>query len=66
MIVRLLGRRIGYRALESKLQILWNTENFKILNLGNVYFLIKFFSHIGFQTVVLDGPWSGLGWPMDN
>lgn len=55
MIVRLLSRRIDHRALESKLQTLWSTANFKILDFGNNYFLVKFFSDTGFQTAVLDG-----------
>lgn len=57
VISKLLGRRIGYRALESRLQSMWNFDSFKVLDLGNKYFLIKFCSNAGFQKALLDGLW---------
>lgn len=57
VIVKLLGQRIGYRALAAKLQLLWQFDNLKILDLGNDYFLIKFSFLAGIHQAGLEGPW---------
>ncbi|KAJ9169078.1 hypothetical protein P3X46_020546 [Hevea brasiliensis] len=57
MVVRLLGCRIGYKALCNRLNALWNPTGAKIWELGNDYFLIKFTNETDFHRALLDGPW---------
>ncbi|KAJ9159606.1 hypothetical protein P3X46_025103 [Hevea brasiliensis] len=72
MVIRLLGRKVGYRALCNKVQSLWNRGSSKVLDLGNDWFLVQFSSNLYYQSALLDGPWTMLGsylivkpWTMD-
>ncbi|KAJ9177577.1 hypothetical protein P3X46_012784 [Hevea brasiliensis] len=40
VVVKLLGKKVGYRALCSRLQSLWNSGEMKVLELGNEFFLV--------------------------
>lgn len=43
MIVRLLGRKIGYKALELRLKQMWVRNGvINIIDIGNDYFLVPF------------------------
>ncbi|ESR42059.1 hypothetical protein CICLE_v10013460mg, partial [Citrus x clementina] len=43
VVVKLLGRMIGYKALCSQLEILWpNSGRYSVIDLDNGYFLVKF------------------------
>lgn len=61
-MVKLLGRRIGYRALASQLESLWSsTLRFHIIDLENVYFLVRFKSERDVDFVLAQGPWTIMG-----
>lgn len=43
IVVELLGRQIGYRALSTRLESLWSsTRGFPIIDLENDYYLVHF------------------------
>lgn len=61
-MVKLLGRRIGYRALASRLESLWSsTLRFHIIDLENDYFLVRFKSEGDVDFVLAQGPWTIMG-----
>lgn len=61
VVIRLLGCKIGFLALQSRLQNLWKKASFKLLDLGNDFFLVNFSNQVDFQTAILEGPWVILG-----
>ena len=62
IIVKLLGKTIGYKALQSKILLLWKPkEDFKIVDLENGYFLIHFDGKDDYLHALLNGPWSIYG-----
>ncbi|OMO90964.1 reverse transcriptase [Corchorus capsularis] len=58
LIVKLLGKVLGFKALSAKIKTLWQIKGkYKIIDLGNDYFLFKF-QHKSDYTHALDGgPW---------
>ncbi|XP_058746880.1 uncharacterized protein LOC131619849 [Vicia villosa] len=58
VIVKLLGRKIGYKALEARLRQMWVRRGMiSIVDLGNDYYLVAF-SHEDDKNVALsDGSW---------
>lgn len=58
MIVKLLGRKIGFKVLETRLQQLWVRKGIiSLIDLGNEFFLVNF-SHGDDQEYALtEGPW---------
>ncbi|XP_050233415.1 uncharacterized protein LOC126681903 [Mercurialis annua] len=62
MVVKLLGRPIGYKTLCNRLDSMWSfTQGFDIINLENEFFLDKFNSGSDVETVITGGPWVVLG-----
>ncbi|XP_050222758.1 uncharacterized protein LOC126672849 [Mercurialis annua] len=62
VIVKLLGRPIGYRNLCNRLETMWNfVERFDVIDLENNYFLVKFRNGQDMQSVITGGPWVMLG-----
>ncbi|KAI8005960.1 hypothetical protein LOK49_LG07G02581 [Camellia lanceoleosa] len=58
LIVRLLGKSIGYKLLCTRVKILWGLQDeFNDIDLGNNYFLFKFSSLDDCAKVYLGGPW---------
>ncbi|KAI8024833.1 hypothetical protein LOK49_LG02G00256 [Camellia lanceoleosa] len=58
LIVRLLGKSIGYRLLYNRVKTLWAIqEDFDAIDLGNNYFLFKFSSQDDCNHVYTGGPW---------
>ncbi|CAL5414966.1 unnamed protein product [Camellia sinensis] len=58
LIVRLLGKTIGYRLLCTKVRNLWALQDeFNAIDLGNNYFLFKFSSQEDCAHVYSGGPW---------
>ncbi|KAL7230600.1 hypothetical protein ACSBR2_008965 [Camellia fascicularis] len=58
LIVRLLGKSIGYRMLCNRVKHLWAIqEDFDAIDLGNNYFLFKFSSQDDCNHVYMGGPW---------
>ncbi|KAL4369613.1 hypothetical protein GQ457_05G012620 [Hibiscus cannabinus] len=58
VIVRLLGKSIGYRALLNRVKSLWNPKgDMCIIDLDNDYYLVRFAIEEDFQKVLSEGPW---------
>ncbi|KAK8509995.1 hypothetical protein V6N12_035318 [Hibiscus sabdariffa] len=59
IVLKLLGRRIGYATLKNKVIDLWKPKaGFKLMDTENDYFLVSFRSHEDYRTVLADGPWT--------
>ncbi|KAL4285489.1 hypothetical protein GQ457_16G010300 [Hibiscus cannabinus] len=58
VVVCLLGKSIGYRALLSRIQNLWSPSGgMSLIDLDNEYYLVRFTLEEDFQKVVKGGPW---------
>lgn len=58
LIMRMLGRSIGYRALVNRIESFWGlTSEYKIVDLDNNYFLIKLASQNNYDRILIGGPW---------
>ncbi|KAL4290816.1 hypothetical protein GQ457_14G003450 [Hibiscus cannabinus] len=58
LIVRLLGKSIGYRALWNRIMALWNPNGeINLIDLDNEYYLVRFANEDDFQKVLFGGPW---------
>ncbi|WJX69456.1 hypothetical protein P8452_53697 [Trifolium repens] len=58
VIVKLLGRRIGYKALETRLKQMWVRKGvINIIDLSNDYFLVAFSNEEDQYAALMDGPW---------
>ncbi|XP_028082879.1 uncharacterized protein LOC114284182 [Camellia sinensis] len=58
LIVKLVGRNLGYNFFMSKLKSLWKpTSTFHGIDLGNHFYLIKFNEASDLNKVLSDGPW---------
>ncbi|KAK2384311.1 zinc ion binding / nucleic acid binding protein [Trifolium repens] len=58
VIVKLLGRRIGYKALETRLKQMWVKKGIiNIIDLGNDYYLVTFSHDFDHGTALMNGPW---------
>ncbi|KAK2425036.1 zinc ion binding / nucleic acid binding protein [Trifolium repens] len=58
VIVKLLGRRIGYKALETRLKQMWVKKGIiNIIDLGNDYYLVTFSHDLDHATALTNGPW---------
>lgn len=57
LIVKLLGRRIGYRFLYGRLSKMWNISgNFELIDLQNEFFLVHLHEASDYDRVLFDGP----------
>ncbi|KAJ4833644.1 hypothetical protein Tsubulata_001267 [Turnera subulata] len=62
VVVKLLGRAIGYKTLYSKIQSLWKRKGpFKIIDLEINYYLVRFWDLEDCHHALLDGPWNIYG-----
>jgi hypothetical protein len=58
LIVKLFGRRIGYKALENRLKQMWVRKGvITIIDLGKDYFLVYFSNEEDYTRAQEDGPW---------
>ncbi|KAL4297759.1 hypothetical protein GQ457_12G019230 [Hibiscus cannabinus] len=58
MIIRLMGKPIGYRALWNWIQTLWNPSGeISLIDLDNEYYLVRFASEANFHKVLSGGLW---------
>ncbi|KAK2359720.1 zinc ion binding / nucleic acid binding protein [Trifolium repens] len=58
LIVQLLGRKIGFKPLETRLKQLWVRQGvINIVDLGYDYFLVTFTSEEDHTTAQVGGPW---------
>ncbi|KAH9769017.1 DUF4283 domain-containing protein [Citrus sinensis] len=62
VVVKLLGRTIGYRTLCTRLNVMWKTTmSFSVIDLENNYFLIRFRSSNDAVEALTKGPWIIMG-----
>ncbi|KAL4283320.1 hypothetical protein GQ457_16G016290 [Hibiscus cannabinus] len=62
IVLKLLGRRIGYATLKTKIHELWKpAHEIKLMDIENDYFLAIFRSHDDFLTVLAGGSWTIFG-----
>ncbi|KAK9033944.1 hypothetical protein V6N11_050124 [Hibiscus sabdariffa] len=58
VVIKLLGRCIGYTSLRNKLQELWKPmQAVKLLDIGNEYYLASFKENSDFMHLITEGPW---------
>ncbi|GMI72718.1 hypothetical protein HRI_000941100 [Hibiscus trionum] len=56
LVVRLLGRSIGYRALHNRVHMMWKpVGEISIIDLDNEYFLVRFAMEAGYERVLSGG-----------
>ncbi|KAE8680042.1 hypothetical protein F3Y22_tig00111392pilonHSYRG00178 [Hibiscus syriacus] len=61
VIVRLLGRAIGYKTLLNRIGVLWKLQGqYQLIDLENDYFLVKFEREEEI-CVLMEGPWTIFG-----
>ncbi|KAJ4827546.1 hypothetical protein Tsubulata_033688 [Turnera subulata] len=62
VVIKLLGRPIGYRAHLSRLQTLWkNCGPFKVIDLERNYFVVRFWEERDYQNALLNCHWTIYG-----
>lgn len=62
IIIKLLGRWVGYRFLYGKLTKIWNLYwNFELIDLQNNFFMVRFAEMADYKRVMYDGLWMILG-----
>ncbi|KAL4353334.1 hypothetical protein GQ457_06G018260 [Hibiscus cannabinus] len=62
IIVRLLGRSIGYKALLDRIYTLWRPRgDLQLVDLDNNYYLVRFENAQDYTDVLTDGPWTIFG-----
>ncbi|KAJ4834664.1 hypothetical protein Tsubulata_034493 [Turnera subulata] len=59
VVVKLLGRQIGYTILKEKIESLWKPVGaFKIVDLANNFFIVRFKEEVDFHRAPFGGPWT--------
>ncbi|KAI9088280.1 hypothetical protein K1719_030001 [Acacia pycnantha] len=62
VVIKLLGRKIGYRQLCTQLQKIWKpTGHFKLTDMDEDCFLVRFQDDLDYQNAILTGPWMVYG-----
>ncbi|KAL4341260.1 hypothetical protein GQ457_08G016750 [Hibiscus cannabinus] len=62
VIVRLLGRSIGYQTLLNRIHLIWKPKGaMSLIDLDNNYFLVRFAVEEDFRNVLTNGPWTIFG-----
>ncbi|KAL9422299.1 hypothetical protein AB3S75_034549 [Citrus x aurantiifolia] len=62
VVVKLLGKNIGYRVLCNRLKSMWKKiGEFSVVDLENNFFLIRLQSYEDVEYVVTEGPWVIMG-----
>lgn len=58
VVVKLLGKSIGYALLNPKLRALWNpTTDFKVVDMENGFFVVNFKNSDDMNYTLMGGPW---------
>nr|KYP50882.1 Transposon TX1 uncharacterized [Cajanus cajan] len=58
LVVKLLGKHIGFKLMRDKLQAVWKpTGGFDVIDIGFDYFMVKFDREEDRNKALFDGPW---------
>ncbi|KAJ4848185.1 hypothetical protein Tsubulata_002980 [Turnera subulata] len=58
VVVKLIGKSIGFRVLKSKIQTLWKPKSpFRRIDLENGFYIVRFKDPVDMMVVLLGGPW---------
>ena len=58
MVVKLLGKSIGYNVMKGRLTRLWRlTVGFDIMDISNNFYMVKFDTGMDKTKVMEEGPW---------
>ncbi|MBA0701579.1 hypothetical protein Goari_026899 [Gossypium aridum] len=58
VIVKLLGSKIGFNALNNKITLLWKPKgSFQLMDLDNEFYLVQFDDTDDYKNVLTGGPW---------
>ena len=58
LIIKLLGRRVGFKIMELKLYQLWICDGImEIIELSNDFYLVKFSAFSDYEFALTNGPW---------
>ncbi|KAJ4823350.1 hypothetical protein Tsubulata_021995 [Turnera subulata] len=59
VVVKLMGRAIGFKTLQSKLHTLWQPKGLiKLIDLENNYFAVRLWEEEDYFKALLEGPWT--------
>ncbi|KAK8475495.1 hypothetical protein V6N12_034356 [Hibiscus sabdariffa] len=62
IVIKLLGRRIGYTTLRNKLFELWKPKQaFRLMDTDNDYYLVPLKENLKFLHALIEGPWTIFG-----
>ncbi|KAL4364081.1 hypothetical protein GQ457_04G017110 [Hibiscus cannabinus] len=62
LILKILGRCVGYTTFYNRLVSVWKpTRQIKLIEIENVYFLVKFSSRLDYIVALTEGPWTIFG-----
>ncbi|KAK8997026.1 hypothetical protein V6N11_020518 [Hibiscus sabdariffa] len=62
LVVKILGRRIGYNTLHNRIYGIWRPSHpIKLIDIENDYFLVKFSDRRDYLRVLTEGPWTIFG-----
>ncbi|KAL4369394.1 hypothetical protein GQ457_05G014800 [Hibiscus cannabinus] len=62
VIVRLLGRNIGYQTLLNRIHVLWKPSGeLQLIDLENNYFLVRVEDPRDYEKILTEGPWTIYG-----
>ncbi|KAH1113958.1 hypothetical protein J1N35_007336 [Gossypium stocksii] len=58
VVIKLLGRNIGYNTLHNRITSLWKPiSSFHLMDIENGYYLVRFLNRTDFDRVLTQGPW---------
>ncbi|KAJ4826538.1 hypothetical protein Tsubulata_034976 [Turnera subulata] len=58
LIVKMLGKKVGYRFMERKLNQLWATNgHIHVTDVGGDFYVVRFLSVVDFNNALKNGPW---------
>ncbi|KAG8480634.1 hypothetical protein CXB51_025228 [Gossypium anomalum] len=62
VVVKLLGRNIGYGVLHNRISSLWKpSQPFRLMDIENGYYPVRFQSRIDYDLALTQGPWVVFG-----
>ncbi|KAL4390845.1 hypothetical protein AHAS_Ahas03G0185800 [Arachis hypogaea] len=58
LIVKLMGRKVGYVTMKRRIENMWGRlGELDVIDLGNDYYLVKFYAQEDLDAALVDGPW---------